>query len=38
MMEDYLKTHLVCIACDGTAVIMDSKSGVTKIMEENSLL
>lgn len=33
MMENYLKTYLVCVVCDGTAVTLGNKSGITKLMD-----
>jgi hypothetical protein len=35
MTGNYLKTHLVCVACDCATIMMSIKSGVTKLMKEN---
>jgi hypothetical protein len=34
MMKNYLKTHSFCVTCDGAAVLVHSKTGVTKLMKE----
>jgi hypothetical protein len=34
MMEDYLKTYLVCILCDSAAVMLGNKGGIMKLMKD----
>jgi len=34
MTEEYLRNNLICVACDGAAVMVERKSGLKKLMSE----